>query len=55
MKIIIDGSPKEVAALVIEIQERQKETELLTLNISNGDSDDLVKKHNERRKIVRFI
>lgn len=37
MKIIIDGTPKEIAALVVELQERQKD-KTLTAEASGGKS-----------------
>ena len=44
MKIEITGTPKEIAALVLAVQERQKE-ECLTvgaIRVSDGHSDNLV-------------
>ena len=43
MKIEISGSPKEIAALVLAVQERQKEKEFnFGLAVSDGCSNNLI-------------
>ena len=47
MKII--GTAKEIAALVVELQERQ--TRIGLVDISDSSSNDLIDKYNEARNV----
>lgn len=47
MKISIKGDPKEIAALVLAVQERQDRL-VVDLDTSKRDPYDLVEKHGER-------
>lgn len=41
MTITIEGRPKEIAALALELQERRRES----VEFSDGDTDNLVTEH----------
>lgn len=41
MTITIEGRPKEIAALALELQERRRES----VEFSDGDTDNLVAEH----------
>ena len=47
MEIRIEGTPKEIAALVLAVQERRDRL-VVDLDISKCDPYDLVEKHGER-------
>lgn len=51
MKIEINGSPKEIAALVLAVQERQKEKGLtFGLALGDGRGNDLIAEHGQDRE-----
>jgi len=52
MKIEITGSPKEIAALVLAVQERQK-VECLTIGgvSTKAHSDDLIAEHGQNGEV----
>ena len=47
VKVTINGSPKEIAALVLAVQERRDRL-VVDLDTSKCDPYDLVEKHGER-------
>lgn len=46
MKIVIDTTSKEIAALVSKLQERQSLSDFRDVRLANSGGDDLVVKHN---------
>ena len=55
MDVKISGTPKEIAALVVGLQERHQVEERLSVRVSKCDPDNLVVKHDQRAKVERLV
>lgn len=55
MDVKISGTPKEIAALVVGLQERHQVEERLSVRVSKCDPDNLVVKHDQRAKVDRLV
>jgi len=52
VEVIIKGEPKEIAALVLAVQERMENAYSVVLERSNSHANDLIVKHDEITKII---
>ena len=52
MEVTVKGTTKEIADLVVKLQSQQKKKTIpISINVTNGNPDDLVEKYYQKWKI----